>query len=123
MEDNGPFVKLESPANLQYYKMFKPRNVLSSNAPLKAFLPASYLLPEARASEVSHVGRLDYESEGLLIWTNDGTFSRLLTHPDIGVLKEYHVLVEDQNWPFRKNVFTEEILGELKTEGVDIGDG
>jgi pseudouridine synthase len=40
------------------------------------------------------VGRLDVDSEGLLILTNDGQLAYHLTHPRYGVEKEYHVLVE-----------------------------
>lgn len=40
------------------------------------------------------VGRLDYESEGLLFLTNDGDFSLRLTHPRYGVTKTYVVVVE-----------------------------
>ncbi|MCX8155655.1 MAG: rRNA pseudouridine synthase [Verrucomicrobiae bacterium] len=40
------------------------------------------------------VGRLDRDSEGLMLLTNDGEFCLRLTHPRYGVLKKYHVLVE-----------------------------
>lgn len=40
------------------------------------------------------VGRLDLESEGLLLLTDDGELAFRLTHPRYGVEKEYHVLVE-----------------------------
>ena len=37
------------------------------------------------------VGRLDYNSEGLMIFTNDGAFANLVMHPRYEVEKEYHV--------------------------------
>ena len=40
------------------------------------------------------VGRLDYDSEGLLILTNDGEFSQRLQHPRYGIPKTYRVKVE-----------------------------
>jgi 23S rRNA pseudouridine2605 synthase len=42
------------------------------------------------------VGRLDYESEGLILLTNDGELANLLTHPRYGHEKEYRVLVADK---------------------------
>jgi 23S rRNA pseudouridine2605 synthase len=43
---------------------------------------------------VYHVGRLDMESEGLLIVTNDGDLSLALTHPRYKIEKEYEVLID-----------------------------
>jgi 23S rRNA pseudouridine2605 synthase len=42
---------------------------------------------------VYSVGRLDWETEGLLLMTNDGELTHRLTHPRYGVEKEYHALV------------------------------
>jgi 23S rRNA pseudouridine2605 synthase len=42
------------------------------------------------------VGRLDYESEGLILLTNDGELANQLTHPRYGHEKEYRVLVADR---------------------------
>lgn len=51
------------------------------------------LLP-ANWPRVSHVGRLDMDSEGLLIVTNDGDLALSLTHPRYKVDKEYEVLID-----------------------------
>lgn len=60
------------------------------------------------------VGRLDADSEGLILLTNDGALTQRLTHPSFGVEKEYLVSVEGS--PSR---------GTLRTlrEGVDLEDG
>jgi 23S rRNA pseudouridine2605 synthase len=50
------------------------------------------LLPRA-AHAVQHVGRLDYESEGLLLLTNDGDGANRLMHPRYGVERVYEVKV------------------------------
>ncbi|NLL37076.1 MAG: rRNA pseudouridine synthase [Fretibacterium sp.] len=52
------------------------------------------LLPESfRHAGVFPAGRLDRESEGLLVLTNDGTFAHSILHPSKGVLKEYEILL------------------------------
>ena len=55
------------------------------------------------------VGRLDYDSEGLIFLTNDGDFTYFLTHPGNGVKKKYQVVVSgmvdiDTVWQLRKGV-------------------
>ncbi len=51
------------------------------------------LLP-SDAGNLFHVGRLDKESEGLLLLTNDGVLSQELMHPSKGVEKEYEVILD-----------------------------
>ena len=52
------------------------------------------LLPERlRRERIYPAGRLDRESEGLLILTNDGSFAQSILHPSKGVTKEYEVLL------------------------------
>jgi 23S rRNA pseudouridine2605 synthase len=52
------------------------------------------LLPaKLRTAHVFPVGRLDRESEGLLVLTNDGAFAQRVQHPSNGVTKEYEVLL------------------------------
>ncbi len=60
------------------------------------------------------VGRLDYDTEGLLLLTNDGTLAHRLTHPSFGVEKEYLAQVEGS--PSRS------ALRRLR-EGVELDDG
>ncbi len=60
-------------------------------------------------SHLHSVGRLDYNSEGLIFLTNDGEFSLRLTHPRYGVRKKYVATVEGR--------VTEEVLGQF-TRGV-----
>lgn len=61
------------------------------------------------------VGRLDYETEGLLLMTNDGDLSYALTHPKHGFLKTYHALVigipsQDKLMSIRKGLLLEDGL-------------
>src|SRR5438045_821118 len=56
--------------------------------------PTIYSLLPAEWGHLHSVGRLDYNSEGLLFLTNDGELSLRLTHPRYGVRKKYVVTVE-----------------------------
>lgn len=51
------------------------------------------LPPEARAERLFPVGRLDLDSEGLLLLTNDGEAAQAMLHPSLGCEKEYRVTV------------------------------
>lgn len=53
-----------------------------------------YTLLPGRHQRLNYIGRLDKESEGLLLLTSDGSLSQQLTHPKHGVEKEYHVLLD-----------------------------
>lgn len=66
------------------------------------------LLPKEWAG-VSSVGRLDYNSEGLIFLTNDGQFALRLTHPRYGVRKKYIATVEGEVTPEMLRKFIEGI--------------
>jgi 23S rRNA pseudouridine2605 synthase len=72
---------------LVYYLLNKPDGVITTaDDPQGRPTVMSLVPPEPR---VFAVGRLDRHTEGLLILTNDGVLSQLLTHPSHGVDKEY----------------------------------
>lgn len=78
-----------------YFALHKPFGVLSqfsSESGHPGILELNLNLPK----DVYPVGRLDRDSEGLLILTNDNRFKSLLTHPDAGFLKKYWVQVEGE---------------------------
>jgi 23S rRNA pseudouridine2605 synthase len=82
------------PAPPLYIVMNKPRGVLSavSDARRRTVMD---LLPETRRNMgLFPAGRLDLDSEGLLILTNDGQFSQSVVHPSSGVRKTYDVVLE-----------------------------
>src|SRR5438067_1318767 len=56
-------------------------------------------LPELRDHRVYTVGRLDEDSEGLLLMTNDGDLAQQLMHPRFGVEKTYEVQVAGSPTP------------------------
>jgi 23S rRNA pseudouridine2605 synthase len=78
--------------DLVYILLNKPRGVTSTLRDVHAEKTVRSLLPEELGYLVP-VGRLDKESEGLILMTNDGDAVRKLTHPSSGVEKEYRVTV------------------------------
>jgi 23S rRNA pseudouridine2605 synthase len=76
-----------------YVALNKPRGlVCSRNDELKR--PTIYNLLPKEWDHLHTVGRLDYNTEGLIFLTNDGEFSLRLTHPRYGVRKKYVANVE-----------------------------
>jgi len=81
--------------------------------------PTIYELLPKEWQIVSSVGRLDFNSEGLIFLTNDGQFALRLTHPRYGVRKKYVVTVEGRVEPDTLGKFTRGVFqgGEkLKAE-------
>lgn len=76
---------------LTYIALYKPRNVISSADDPVGRKTVRELVPEA--GHLYPVGRLDWDSEGLILLTNDGDLTNKLTHPRYGHSKEYKVLV------------------------------
>jgi 23S rRNA pseudouridine2605 synthase len=97
---------------LVYFLLNKPRGVVTTASDPHGRPTVIDLLPlEPR---VFPVGRLDADTEGLLLLTNDGDLTHRLTHPSFGVEKEY--LVEVEGTPSPRS------LRRLR-EGVELEDG
>lgn len=77
---------------LVYYVVNKPVGVITTAADPQGRRTVMDLVPEE--PRVFPVGRLDQDTEGLLILTNDGALAQLLSHPSHGVDKEYVAEVE-----------------------------
>lgn len=80
-------------SNLVYIKYYKPAGYITTMSDEKGRKTIYDLLPP-EAQELKPVGRLDKDSTGLLIMTNDGDFINKLTHPSIKIPKVYRVSVE-----------------------------
>ncbi len=83
---------LNAPTTRRCYLLNKPAGYLTTlHDPFDRPTVASFIqdIPE----RVFPVGRLDRDTEGLLLFTNDGSLSFRLTHPRFGIEKEYQVLV------------------------------
>lgn len=92
--------------------LYKPRGYLCTASDERDRRTIFDLLPKPWP-RVFHVGRLDKESEGLLIVTNDGELSLALTHPRFHVEKEYEVGLEQPVDPAHR----EKLLRGFRIEG------
>jgi pseudouridine synthase len=77
-----------------YWLLHKPRGVVTTRSDPEGRATVLGLLPpEARRLRLFPVGRLDLDSEGLVLLTNDGELAQRLLHPSFGSEKEYLVSV------------------------------
>ena len=76
-----------------YVMLFKPRGTVSTNSDPEGRCRAIDLVLHPSRPRLYPVGRLDVESSGLLMLTNDGELANRLTHPRYGVHKGYQVTV------------------------------
>ena len=97
---------------LVHYLLNKPRGVVTTAADPEGRPTVIDLVPAE--PRVFPVGRLDYDSEGLLLLTNDGDLAHRLAHPSFGIEKEY--LAEIEGAPTRG------ALRRLR-DGVELDDG
>lgn len=81
------------PQKLEYYKFYKPAGYITTADDEKGRKTIYDILPE-NYHHLKPVGRLDRESTGLLIMTNDGELINELTHPSIKVPKYYIVTID-----------------------------
>lgn len=106
--DSKPLPKREA---LTYIALYKPRNVLSAAEGQDDRQTVRDMIPVE--GHLYPVGRLDFDSEGLILMTNDGALTNKLTHPRYGHEKEYRVLVarrpdEEQLNAWRRGVVLED---------------
>jgi len=107
---NGRLIKAE---NKVYVILHKPKGVITSvKDPQGRRVVTDYL--KGIGERVYPVGRLDYDTEGLLLLTNDGEFANLLTHPSHHVPRTYLAYV--------KGVPHGDVLDKLR-KGVMLDDG
>ncbi len=87
--------KLIHPVKHEYYRFYKPAGYITTCDDERGRKTIYDLLPENLAG-LKPVGRLDKDSTGLLILTNDGELINALTHPSVKVPKVYMVTVNAQ---------------------------
>jgi 23S rRNA pseudouridine2605 synthase len=96
-----------------YLAFNKPRGVVSTMNDERGRLSLAEYVDHLPA-RLFHVGRLDVDTEGLLLLTNDGELAHRLQHPAYGVLKTYLAQVPG---PIPRG------LGKILREGVELDDG
>ena len=82
------------PSSFVYIKLNKPKGYACTAKDEKGRKTIYDLLP--REERLFSIGRLDYDTEGSIILTNDGDFANKVAHPRYSVDKEYHVTIEGQ---------------------------
>jgi 23S rRNA pseudouridine2605 synthase len=107
---DGRSVRLQ---RIRWIALHKPRGYVTTRDDPSGRKTVYDLLPED-AHHLFHVGRLDRDSSGLVLFTNDGETANRLLHPRYGTLKEYRADVEG-----RPSAATLERL----VEGVELEDG
>lgn len=105
--------RITTRTDLVYLALNKERGVLSTMSDDQGRPHIGQMLQD-RSERLFHVGRLDMDSEGLLLLTNDGDLAHRLTHPSYGVAKTY---VAEVPGPIPKD------LGRRLRAGIDLEDG
>jgi 23S rRNA pseudouridine2605 synthase len=104
--------RLQTKAEVVVYALNKPKGVLTTMVDDQGRPCVGDYVTELE-QRVFHVGRLDADTEGLLLLTNDGELANRLIHPSFGVDKTYIATVKEM---------TNKALSEL-TSGVQLDDG
>lgn len=117
--DGKPIAAAEQ---LTYIALYKPRNVLSTVEKERDDDRRTVRDLIEEPGHIYPVGRLDFESEGLILMTNDGDLANRLTHPRYGHEKEYRVLLArrpdaEQVEAWKRGVILED---GYKTQSVEV---
>ena len=101
-------------SRFRYYMLDKPAGLVTATEDKKQPTVLALLTPEMRRMGLFPVGRLDKDTSGLLLLTNDGDFAHRVISPKAGVEKLYHARVEGA--PDQEDV-------QAFAEGLTLGDG
>lgn len=105
--------RLPPPSDHAYLVLNKPRGVVSSMADEQGRPDLSGIVAN-REERLFHVGRLDTDTSGLLVLTNDGDFAQRLAHPSFEITKTYVALVDGT---------VKDSIGPVLKKGVMLDDG
>ena len=93
---DGVGLRAEAPVTVMLHK---PAGYITAVSDPEGRPVVVSLLPKTGLPRVFPVGRLDWDTEGLLLLTNDGELANVLTHPRHGVAKVYHAKVKKRPAP------------------------
>src|SRR5690348_17599784 len=105
--------RIPAKPGLVYLAFNKPAGVLTAMSDPRGRKTVSDFLGD-RAERLFHIGRLDYDTEGLMLLTNDGELAHRLAHPSFEVAKTY---LAEVTGPVPKD------LGRRLATGVELDDG
>ncbi len=108
---DGRLIKAEKK---EYILLNKPKNFITTTKDEQGRRTVMELISSATRARLVPVGRLDRNTTGLLLFTNDGELAKKLTHPKHGVRKIYHVELN--------RVLKTEDLKKIR-EGIELEDG
>ncbi len=98
-----------------YYMLNKPQGYITATKSQEHSTVLDLMYEEPVVDKLFPVGRLDIDTEGLLIITNDGQLSHRLTHPKWEIEKEYYAVV--------KGDISKENLSKYEKEGIELEKG
>lgn len=107
--------KITPAKNLVYILMNKPKDYITTTEDEKGRKTVLDLIKNATMEKVYPVGRLDRNTSGVLLLTNDGDLTQKLTHPSNEIRKLYAVTLDK---PLAKNHFDEILKGVSLEDGV-----
>lgn len=108
----GRSLKVET--KMVYVLMNKPKNTVTTTSDDRGRRTVMDIVQKKHTERIYPVGRLDKNTVGLLLLTNDGDLAKKLSHPSHMVKKKYHVVLDKE--------VPEEHLKAIK-EGLDLEDG
>ncbi len=110
---------LISPETKRYILLNKPKNYITTMDDERGRKTVMELVQNATSERIYPVGRLDKNTTGLLLFTNDGEMAKKLTHPKHNVKKLYHVVLDKKLTMADLNKISENFVLDGKMVFVD----
>ncbi len=107
--------KIQLAKNLVYILINKPKDYITTTDDPQGRKTVLDLVRKATPERIYPVGRLDRNTSGVLLLTNDGDLSQKLTHPSNEIRKVYHVTL---NKPLEKKDFEQILKGVVLDDGL-----